>query len=61
MILDGIAILLLLLAAMPEGFIRNRLGSNGAVRFRPSVAAAGLSLLSVSFILVLLGLAAPLP
>jgi hypothetical protein len=59
--LDCIAVLLLGLAALPAGFVRERLGSTGALRFRPSVAAAGFSLLSVSLVLFMFGLAGPVP
>jgi hypothetical protein len=60
-VLDAVAVLLLLLALIPEAVLQRRFVAARAVRFRPSIAATGISLLSASLILFMLNLSGPVP
>ena len=66
LVLDAAAVLLLVLALVPESVlqrpsVQRRSAANRAVRLRPSIAAAGISLLSASLILFMLNLSGPVP
>ncbi len=60
LVLDAVAVLLLLLALTPRGVLQRRLTPR-STRFRPTLAAAGISLLSASLILFMLNLSGPVP
>jgi hypothetical protein len=60
-VLDAVAVLLLVLALIPATVLQRRFVVNRAVRLRPSIAAAGISLLSASLILFILNLSGPVP
>jgi hypothetical protein len=55
-VLGLVAVLLLALALIPEDVLRRRFVVARAARFRPSIAATGISLLSASLILFILNL-----
>ena len=59
--LDVLAVLLLALAFIPAAVLRRPLAHRQAVRLRPSIAAAGISLLSASLILFMLNMSGPVP
>ena len=60
-ILDAVAVLLLATALIPRAVLQRRVFVNRAARLRPSLAAAGISLLSASLILFILNLSGPVP
>jgi hypothetical protein len=60
-LIDVVAVLLLALAVMPAAVLRRPFVVRRAVRLRPSIAAAGISLLSASLILFMLNLSGPVP
>jgi hypothetical protein len=60
-LIDIVAVLLLTLALIPAAVLRSPLVVRRAVRLRPSIAAAGISLLSASLILFMLNLSGPVP
>jgi hypothetical protein len=61
LVLDAVAVVLLLLAWTPLGVLQRRFATPRATRFRPTLAAAGISLLSASLILFMLNLSGPVP
>jgi hypothetical protein len=60
LVLDAVAVLLLVLAWTAQGVLQRRFATR-ATRFRPTMAAAGISLLSASLILFMLNLSGPVP
>jgi hypothetical protein len=60
-VLDAVAILLLAIAWIPRGVLHRRAFTHRTLRFRPTLAAAGISLFSASLILFMLNLSGPVP
>jgi hypothetical protein len=61
LLLDAVAVLLLVLAWTPRGVLQRSFATPRVTRFRPTLAAAGISLLSASLILFMLNLSGPVP
>jgi hypothetical protein len=59
--LDAVAFLLLVVALTPRSILRRRTVGQHVARLRASAVAAAISLLSVSALLFVLGLAGPAP
>jgi hypothetical protein len=60
-ILDAVAVLLLAAALIPRVLVHWGVFVTRGVRLRPSLAAAGISLLSVSLLLIILNLSGQVP